>query len=58
VALRSLRGAAVFAFPILLIVAVLVVLLPLLFGERTFASLSKLDLSPSVALACAATEPC
>ncbi|MGD0024633.1 MAG: DUF1614 domain-containing protein [Xanthobacteraceae bacterium] len=41
-----------FALPVLLLVAVLVVLLPFLFGELMFASLSKLHLSPTMAFAC------
>lgn len=41
-----------FALPVLLIVAILVVFLPFLFGELMFASLSKLHLSPTIALAC------
>ncbi len=41
-----------FALPVLLIVAILVVLLPFLFGELMFASPSKLHLSPPVAFAC------
>lgn len=39
-------------FPILVIAAILVVLLPFLFGELMFASLSKLHLSPTIAFAC------
>jgi uncharacterized membrane protein len=42
----------VFTLPILLIVAILVVIFPFLFGELMFASLSKLHLTPSIALAC------
>lgn len=41
-----------FALPVLLIVVILAVLFPLLFGELMFASLSKLHLTPSMALAC------
>ncbi len=41
-----------FALPVLLIVAILVVFLPFLFGELMFASLSKLHLSPTIAFAC------
>ncbi len=41
-----------FTLPVLLIVAVLVVLFPFLFGELMFTSLTKLHLSPSIALAC------
>lgn len=41
-----------FALPVLLIVAILVVLFPFLFGELMFASLTKLHLSSSLALAC------
>lgn len=41
-----------FALPVLLIVAILVVLFPFLFGELMFASLTKLHLSPSIALVC------
>lgn len=39
-----------FALPVLLIVAVLVVLLPFLFGQLMFASLTKLHLDPAMAL--------
>lgn len=45
-------GATMFALPVLLVVAILVVLFPLLFGELMFASLTKLHLSPSMALIC------
>lgn len=41
-----------FTLPMLLIAAILVVLFPFLFGELMFASLSKLHLTPSIALAC------
>ena len=41
-----------FTLPVLLIVAAMVVLFPFLFGELMFASLTKLHLSPSMALAC------
>jgi uncharacterized membrane protein len=40
------------ALPMLLIVVVLLVLLPFLFGELMLASLSKLHLSPSLAFMC------
>jgi len=42
----------VLTLPVLLIAAILVVLFPFLFGELMFASLTKLHLSPSMALAC------
>ena len=41
-----------FTLLVLLIVAILVVLFPFLFGELMFASLTKLHLSPNMALAC------
>jgi len=41
-----------FALPVLLIVAILLVIFPFLFGELMFASLTKLHLSPGIALAC------
>ena len=40
-----------FALPVLLIVAILVIF-PFLSGELMFASLTKLHLSPGIALAC------
>jgi uncharacterized membrane protein len=47
------RGSeVVFTLPILLVVALLVVIFPFLLGELMFASLSKLHLTPSIALAC------
>ena len=41
-----------FALPVLLIVAILLVIFPFLLGELMFASLTKLHLSPGIALAC------
>lgn len=41
-----------FALPVLLLVVLLVVLFPFLFGELMLASLTKLHLTPNLALAC------
>jgi len=41
-----------FALPILIIAAMLVVLFPFLFAELMFTGLTKLHLTPSTALAC------